>query len=136
MNFQTAHLKADCEPITLAVPKCFYSKYKSGFSDAPHDDNVSPEPPESILVLQDMRPLGFKASVSYIFLSKIQVYRNLSSVKIYRIFSQTVDLSNGLTLNEAEGAITTIAAVHALTLGMKLKEKVDLNEKYPVSEMM
>lgn len=70
------------------------------------------------------------------FFSKIQVYRHLSSVKIYRIFSQTVDLSNGLTLNEAEGAITTIAAVHALTLGMKLKEKVDLNEKYPVSEMM
>lgn len=62
MNFQTAHLKVDCEPIPIAVPKCFYSKYKSGFSDAPHDDNVSPEPPESILVLQDMRPLGFKVS--------------------------------------------------------------------------
>lgn len=53
---------------------------------------------------------------------------------IERLFYlQTVNLSNGLSLNEAEGAITTIAAVHALTLGMKLKEKVDLNEKYPVS---
>ncbi|XP_055325049.1 uncharacterized protein LOC129579220 [Sitodiplosis mosellana] len=102
MNFQNAHLKTGCEPIAIAVPKCFYSKYKSGFSDAP-DDNASPEPPESILVLQDMRPLGFK----------------------------TVNLSNGLSLNEAEGAITAIAAVHSLTLGMKLKEKVDLNEKYP-----
>lgn len=60
MNFQNAHLKTGCEPIAIAVPKCFYSKYKSGFSDAP-DDNASPEPPESILVLQDMRPLGFKA---------------------------------------------------------------------------
>lgn len=60
MSFQTTHLKSDCEPLTIAVPKCFYSKYKSGFSDAPHDGNVSPEPPESILVLQDMRPLGFK----------------------------------------------------------------------------
>lgn len=61
MTFQNAHLKTGCEPIVIAVPKCFYSKYKSGFSDAP-DDNASPEPPESILVLQDMRPLGFKAS--------------------------------------------------------------------------
>lgn len=59
MNFQNAHLKTGCEPIAIAVPKCFYSKYKSGFSDAP-DDNASPEPPESILVLQDMRPLGFE----------------------------------------------------------------------------
>lgn len=49
------------------------------------------------------------------------------------ISAQTVNLSNGLTLTEAEGAITAIAAVHSLTLGMKLKEKVDLNEKYPVS---
>lgn len=48
-------------------------------------------------------------------------------------FQQTVNLSNGLTLNEAEAAITAIAAIHSLTLGMKLKEKVDLNEKYPVS---
>lgn len=48
-------------------------------------------------------------------------------------YLQTVNLSSGLSLNEAEGAITAIAAVHALTLGMKLKEKVDLNEKYPVS---
>lgn len=38
-------------------------------------------------------------------------------------------------MNEAEGAITAIAAVHSLTLGMKLKEKVDLNEKYPVSKL-
>lgn len=44
-----------------------------------------------------------------------------------------MNLSSGLTLNEAEAAITAIAAIHSLTLGMKLKEKVDLNEKYPVS---
>lgn len=60
MDFQNAHLKSDCEPIAISVPKCFYSKYKSGFADAPEDDNA--EPPESILVLQDMRPLGFKVS--------------------------------------------------------------------------
>lgn len=60
MKFQNVHLKADCEPVAIDVPKCFYSKYKSGFADAPEDDNA--EPPESILVLQDMRPLGFKVS--------------------------------------------------------------------------
>lgn len=79
MNFQNAHLKTGCEPIAIAVPKCFYSKYKSGFSDAP-DDNTSPEPPESILVLQDMRPLGFKASdiwfVVFFFLCSFNAMRN------------------------------------------------------------
>lgn len=45
---------------------------------------------------------------------------------------QTANLSKGLDLIEAESAIKAIAAVHALTLGMKIKEKVDLNEKYPV----
>lgn len=65
MNFQNTRLKSDCEPIPIAVPKCFYSKYKSGFTDASRDENVSPEPPESILVLQDMRPLGFKVTVVY-----------------------------------------------------------------------
>lgn len=45
---------------------------------------------------------------------------------------QSVNLSKGLTLNEAESAIKVIAAIHSLTLGMKIKEKVDLNEKYPV----
>lgn len=65
----------------------------------------SPEPPESILVLQDMRPLGY----------------------------QTANLSKGLTFEEAESAIEAIAAIHALTLGMKIKDKVDLNEKYSVN---
>lgn len=34
---------------------------------------------------------------------------------------------------EAESAVKAIAVVHALTLGIKIKEKIDLNEKYPVS---
>lgn len=40
---------------------------------------------------------------------------------------------NGLNLEQAEFAIKAIASVHALSLGMKFKEKVDLNEKYSVS---
>lgn len=46
---------------------------------------------------------------------------------------QTANISNGLSLLEAESAIKAIAVIHALTLGIKIKEKVDLNEKYPVS---
>jgi hypothetical protein len=43
-----------------------------------------------------------------------------------------VKFSDGLNLEQAECAIKAIASVHALSLGMKLKEKVNLNEKYPV----
>lgn len=64
MDFQTTQLKSDAEPIPIAVPKCLFTKYKSGMNDAA-DDNASPEPPESILVLQDMRPLGFNVSHSH-----------------------------------------------------------------------
>lgn len=98
------NLKGDAEPLSIAVPKCFYSRYKSGLLDPPLAGDSSPEPPESILVLQDMRPLGY----------------------------ETVNLSKGLTLEEAESAVEAIAVIHALTLGMKIKEKIDLNEKYPV----
>jgi hypothetical protein len=44
-----------------------------------------------------------------------------------------VNFVDGLNLEQAEFAIKAIASVHALSLGMKFKEKVDLNEKYPVS---
>lgn len=91
--------------MSISVPKCFYSRYKSCLLDPQAGDDSSPEPPESILVLQDMRPLGY----------------------------QTANLSKGLTLEEAESAIEAIATIHALTLGMKIKEKIDLNEKYPVN---
>lgn len=48
-------------------------------------------------------------------------------------FFQGVNFVSGLNLEQAEYAIKAIASVHALSLGMKFKEKVDLNEKYPVS---
>lgn len=95
---------SDAQPLPIAVPKCFYSHYKALLLDSPSVDDQCAEPPESILVLQDMRPLGY----------------------------QTANLSQGLTLGEAETAIEAIATIHALTLGMKIREKVDLNEKYPV----
>lgn len=103
LKFQNRNLKNGCEPLTMDVPKNYFTSYKSGQFDTPSDE--SPEPPESILVLQDMRTLGYTSA----------------------------NLSDGLNLIEAESAIKSIASFHALVLGMKYKEKVDLNEKYPVS---
>lgn len=46
---------------------------------------------------------------------------------------QSVDIASGLTLGQTEAAIKAIASVHSLSLGMKIKEKLDINEKYPVT---
>lgn len=64
-SFQDKHLKADCEPLQIAVPKCYFSQYTSGVF--PLTENVSIEPPESILVLEDMRTYGYKVWWAYIF---------------------------------------------------------------------
>jgi hypothetical protein len=58
-------------------------------------------------VLEDMRPKGYRS----------------------------IPFQKGLKLEQAEAAIFSIAAVHALSLGLKVKQKVDINEKYPVSEL-
>lgn len=42
---------------------------------------------------------------------------------------------DGLNLEQVEYAIKAISAVHALSLGMKFKEKIDLNEKYSVKQL-
>lgn len=101
LRFQAANLRSDARPLTVSVPKCFHTQYTAG--TLPTAADASPEAPESILVLEDMRPLGYRAA----------------------------HFKRGLTLAEAESAIGTIATVHALSLGIKLKEKVDLNERYP-----
>lgn len=112
LAFQEKHLKDGEEPLLVSVPKCLHSHYVSGryrVSDGhvhQHDEDLadnSPEPPESILVLQDMRPFGYRAS----------------------------HFIKGLTLVETEAAIRALANVHALSLAMKTKEKMDLNERYP-----
>lgn len=45
---------------------------------------------------------------------------------------QSAHFKKGLTLAEAKCAISTIAVVHALSLAIKIKHKVDMNERYPV----
>lgn len=42
----------------VSVPTCFYTQYTAG--TLPSDKDASPEAPESILVLEDMRPLGYR----------------------------------------------------------------------------
>lgn len=39
-------------------------------------------------------------------------------------------------MSQTEGAIRSVVAIHALSLGLKLKKKVDVNEKYPVSAVI
>lgn len=56
LDFQNRHLKSGCEKLSICVPKCFYTHYSPGKLPP----NGSPEPPESILVLEDMRSAGYK----------------------------------------------------------------------------
>jgi Ecdysteroid kinase-like family len=102
LAFQKEHLLPGCEPIQVSVPKCFHTHY---VSQSLNPDASPLQPPESVLVLEDMRPKGFRS----------------------------IPFTKGLTLDQAEAAVQSIAAVHALSLGLKVKEQVDINEKYPVS---
>ncbi|XP_037027878.1 uncharacterized protein LOC119068415 isoform X1 [Bradysia coprophila] len=105
IEFQRKHLEPNAEAMVISVPTCFHTQYTAGNLHTNHtnDDMSPPEPPESILVLEDLRPMGYRSA----------------------------HFKKGLTLVEAEAAVTTIAVVHALSLGMKVKEKVNLNERYP-----
>lgn len=58
MEFQNNHIKTGCEKMSICVPKCFYTHYSPGKLPP----TGSPEPPESILVLEDMRSSGYKVS--------------------------------------------------------------------------
>lgn len=58
MEFQNNHIRTGCEKMSICVPKCFYTHYSPGKLPP----NGSPEPPESILVLEDMRSTGYKVA--------------------------------------------------------------------------
>lgn len=90
--------------MVISVPTCFYTQYAP--SGNTQQSLASPDAMESILVLEDMRSLGYKGA----------------------------NFTSGLTLGQTEGAIRAIVTIHALSLGLKIKKKVDLNEKYPVSD--
>uniref|UniRef100_A0AAG5CRF3 CHK kinase-like domain-containing protein n=1 Tax=Anopheles atroparvus TaxID=41427 RepID=A0AAG5CRF3_ANOAO len=101
MAFQEQHIPKDHGSMVISVPTCFYTQYAPAGSA--QQSLGSPDSVESILVLEDMRSLGYKGA----------------------------NFTSGLTIGQTEGAIRAIVTIHALSLGLKIKKKVDLNEKYP-----
>ncbi|CAH0552563.1 unnamed protein product [Brassicogethes aeneus] len=81
----------------LPIPKCYYAHYSPG--------STEPEatPPESVLVLENIKPNGFVGA----------------------------DFSRGLTLKQTTAAVDAIAQLHALSLSLKMKEGKSLSERYP-----
>lgn len=63
----------------------------------------SPELPESFLVLDNLRSKGYEGA----------------------------EFSRGLTLRQAEAALSAVATLHALSLALKVKENCLLSERYP-----
>lgn len=59
IEFQKKHLKPNAEAMVISVPMCYHTQYTAGNLHA-NDDMSPPEPPESILVLEDLRPMGYR----------------------------------------------------------------------------
>lgn len=45
--------------MVISVPTCLHTEYTAGTLHI-KDDTVPPEAPESILVLEDLRPMGYR----------------------------------------------------------------------------
>lgn len=60
LKFQEKHICPGADSMIISVPKCYFTHYTAGRLSE-HGES-SPEAPESILVLQDMRPHGFKVN--------------------------------------------------------------------------
>ncbi|XP_072399777.1 uncharacterized protein [Diabrotica undecimpunctata] len=88
---------ADAEDIRLPIPKCYYAHYTAGTNDP------EPNPPESVLVLENIKPLGYNSA----------------------------DFARGLTLRQTKSAVESIAQIHALSLCIKVKEGKPITERYP-----
>lgn len=95
-NFRKERL-ADDDSVDLPIPKCYYAHYSAGSTDP------EPTPPESVLVLENIKPHGFVSA----------------------------NFSRGLTLKQATAAVVSIAKVHSLSLCLKVKEGKILSERYP-----
>lgn len=95
-NFKSQNL-AKNTTLDLPIPKCYYAHYNAGATEP------EPIPPESVLVLENIKPHGFVGA----------------------------DFSRGLTLRQTIAAVESIAQVHALSLSLKVKEGKPLSERYP-----
>ena len=98
-SFTSRTLPADApSDIRLPIPKCYYAHYSAGSTDPPE-----PSPPESVLVLENIKPSGYTSA----------------------------DFSRGLTLRQTTAAVDAIARIHGLSLALKIKEGKPLEERYP-----
>nr|CAH7761369.1 unnamed protein product [Callosobruchus chinensis] len=83
--------------LRLPIPRCYYAHYSAGSIEP------EPTPPESVLVLENMKPQGYVGA----------------------------DFSRGLTLRQATAAVEAVSVLHALSLSLKVKEGKNLSERYP-----
>lgn len=68
--------------LNLPVPKCYHAHYKQG----KNEPGASPEPPESALILEDIRPLGFKTAD----FSEGLTYQQVISVRKILIYQKCI----------------------------------------------
>ncbi|CAH1119205.1 unnamed protein product [Phaedon cochleariae] len=87
----------DALDLRLPIPKCYYAHYRAGATDP------EPTPPESVLVLENIKPFGYRSA----------------------------DFSRGLTIRQTNAAVEAIARVHSLSLCLKIKEGKGISERYP-----
>ncbi|XP_043289324.1 uncharacterized protein [Venturia canescens] len=95
--FQKRQSASPENSIELPIPGCVHAHYKPAGGT-----EESPEPPESFLVLENLRTRGFEGA----------------------------EFSRGLTLRQAEAALSAVACLHALSLALKVKEGRALSERY------
>ncbi|EEZ97589.1 uncharacterized protein LOC103314480 [Tribolium castaneum] len=95
-SFKSQHL-APASPLPLPIPQCYYAHYSPGSPEP------EPSPPESVLVLENIKPSGYSSA----------------------------DFSRGLTLRQTTSAVDAIARIHGLSLALKIKEGKSLVERYP-----
>lgn len=96
-KFKNAQLaETDGSDIKIPIPKCFYGHYFAGTNEP------DPSPPESVLVLENIKTSGYVSS----------------------------DFSRGLTLKQTKAAVQAIAQIHALSLSYKVLEAKSLTDKY------
>ncbi|KAK9884575.1 hypothetical protein WA026_007418 [Henosepilachna vigintioctopunctata] len=86
----------DGQEMRLPIPKCYYGHYFAGTNEP------EPSPPESVLVLENIKTCGYVSS----------------------------DFSRGLTLRQTTAAVQAIAQIHALSLSYKILKANSLTDKY------
>ncbi|XP_063244137.1 uncharacterized protein LOC134543177 isoform X2 [Bacillus rossius redtenbacheri] len=100
-ELQRRLLAPGAAPLQLPIPRCYHARYAAPGADSPRASPVALC--ESVLVLENLKALGY----------------------------QSADFSRGLSLRQAAAALDSVARLHALSLALKVKEGRPLDERYP-----